>query len=156
MVSQVDDQDYDELIKHKWNCNRDVRSGNYYVTKSVKVFLPDGSYVSRKFGLPQFLLGVPEKGIQIDHKNGITTDNQRHNLRLCTQSENLCNRAKFKGKSSVYKGVTISKKGVIRGQIRAGNVNHHLGAFKTEIEAAKAYNDAALKFFGEFASLNTF
>jgi hypothetical protein len=57
--------------------------------------------------------------------------------------------------SSIYKGVYwntgcnkwLAKIGVNRKRI-------HLGVFACEKEAAKAYNRAAIKYFGEFARLN--
>ena len=38
--------------------------------------------------------------------------------------------------------------------MRAHGKNHYMGVFKTEIEAAKAYDEKALEMFGEFAGLN--
>ena len=40
------------------------------------------------------------------------------------------------------------------GQIRVNYKKHHLGSFKNPKDAALAYNKAAIKYFGKFASLN--
>lgn len=105
----------------------------------------------------------------VDHKNRDKKDNRKINLRLCTPSENQKNK-KSTGKSR-YLGVKISistskyinSKGEIIiyksplrfvAQISIDGKQRYLGTFKTEIEAAKKYNELAIKHHGEFANLN--
>lgn len=92
----------------------------------------------------------------IDHKNGDTLDNRRDNLRKCTPMQNTWNRRSFKGSSSKFKGVSA-----VRGRpqykyaIMVNGVSYR-GYGQNEIEAAKKYNELAIKYHGEFARLNQF
>ena len=100
------------------------------------------------------LIMNPEKGIQVDHRNHNGLDNTRKNLRLCTSSQNhgnIRNLYKTDKSKSVYKGVDWS---MSHSRWRARIANKHIGRFREEIEAAKAYDRAALAMFGEFANLN--
>jgi len=92
----------------------------------------------------------------IDHINCNALDNRRANLRIVTRMQNAKNRSKSKKKcSSVYKGVHWNKSGKKWGaMIRANRKPIYLGYFTDEIEAAKAYDEAAKKYHGEFACLN--
>jgi len=97
------------------------------------------------------------KGTLVDHENGDSLDNRRANLRFATPAQNTYNRPKIRGKTaSKYIGLyfikEIKKWGArIRYQ---GKKRIYLGSFKTQIEAAKAYDEAAKKYHGEFARLN--
>lgn len=92
--------------------------------------------------------------IKVDHINGNKLDNRRVNLRRCTQTENNRNVAPY-GKASKYKGVSLFKRdNVWVAQITVNYKHINLGRYTTELQAAKAYNEAALKHFGEFAWLN--
>ena len=95
-------------------------------------------------------------GQEIDHRDGDGLNNQRFNLRYCTDSENHANQHhKMAGCSSHYKGVGWYKAtGKWRAVITVDYIFVHLGYFDSESDAAHAYNTAALKFFGEFARLN--
>ena len=91
----------------------------------------------------------------IDHIDGNKLNNCKTNLRLCTVSENMCNRKKL------GEGITASKfKGVRRAGTKWTAVcqkekkRYRLGTFDTEIEAAKAYNDKAKELHQGFALLN--
>jgi hypothetical protein len=95
--------------------------------------------------------GSLPKPRSIDHINGIPSDNRIANLRMCTPSLNAVNRA-TKSKTG-YRGVSIRGKS-IQVHIRANGVGHYLGAYPTLIDAARAYDTAAKKHFGEFARLN--
>lgn len=98
----------------------------------------------------------------IDH-NGL--NNQRCNLRKCTKQQNNRNRNKVvtQRNTSQYKGVSIhiqynsTKEPTVswRAKIKSTNKKGtHIGLFKTEIEAATAYDNAAKIYHGEFAGLN--
>lgn len=87
---------------------------------------------------------------EIDHINGVKSDNRIDNLRSCTKSQNMANVGKRSGTSSSYKGVSWHKrynKWTVAARI-------HLGNFDSEEDAAKAYDKAVSKIHGEFARLN--
>jgi len=102
----------------------------------------------------------PEPGIWVDHINGDRLDNRRANLRRCNRRQNAGNSFKNKADSasphhSQYKGVTrLNREERERNYWAAYCAGRYVGMYATEIEAARAYDDAARKHFGEFARLN--
>jgi len=99
----------------------------------------------------------PPKGMDIDHLSGDTLDNRRTNLRVCTRSQNCMNRIAKRNGRSAFKGVHFLRyktTNYIQAQIRVNGRLIHLGTFKTQEDAARAYDEAARTHFGEFARLN--
>ena len=91
----------------------------------------------------------------LDHKDKNPGNNKKDNLRPCTPSQNIANREGFKNKSSVFKGVNWNKsRRKWRSHIKILGKQFYLGSFDKELDAAKAYDKAAFKYFGEFAVLN--
>jgi hypothetical protein len=93
--------------------------------------------------------------LEIDHINKNRLDNRKKNLRFCTRSENLYNKTTNKNNTSGYKGVVWDnqrRKWCASISIERRRIN--LGFFQNKEEAAKVYNEAALKYHGEFASVN--
>lgn len=92
-----------------------------------------------------------EKDQKVDHKHRDPLDNRACSLRFATKSQNAANAKKrnCRNVTSIYKGVSWDK-----GAWSATIVRSYIGRFRSEIEAAKAYNAAALERFGEFARLN--
>ena len=94
-------------------------------------------------------------GMQIDHINGNGLDNRKVNLRLCNSSQNQRNARKRKSGTSRFKGVDWHKESKKwRARICVNRKRIHIGRYKSEFEAAQAYDKKAIELFGEFASLN--
>lgn len=92
---------------------------------------------------------------EIDHMNGDKADNRIGNLRVASRIENNRNRKSHSGGSSKYCGVNwkaAARKWVAA--IRIDGKRLHLGYFTDELEAARAYDAAAIKHHGEFANIN--
>jgi hypothetical protein len=109
--------------------------------------------------LHRLIMNCP-KGMVVDHINGDTLDNRKSNLRICSKLENQYNQKKHKGnRHSKYKGVTFRKELKTKpweAFIYNNYKSTRIGYFKTEREAAEAYNKAALEVYGSFAKLNEF
>lgn len=134
--------DYEKLMQHKWR----ILSPPEYAVRQV---------TRRRFIYMHNEIMQPQPGFIVDHKDHCGLNNTRKNLRIATRSQNTCNNKKSRGQTSRYKGVCVSKeKGKFRATIMSNGKRIHLGYFKNEIDAAKAYDAAARKYHGDFAVLN--
>lgn len=107
--------------------------------------------LSRKIGRPL------RTGEQADHIDGNKLNNRRSNLRVASHGENQRNRSapQKNNRSSKYKGVCWDKiNGLWLVQLNSNGVHHFGGRFSDEDQAALSYDALALKYHGEFASLN--
>lgn len=146
-VALVDDKDYQRLSVHSWHTWRST-SGVFYARRTTK----NPSRVT--ILMHQEVIGKPEAGLEIDHKDRDGLNNQRSNLRFVTHSENMMGQKTIKG-TSRFKGVSWrASSNKWRALIRVGGRLNHLGYFTDEEDAARAYDAAALEHFGEFARLN--
>jgi len=141
--AKVNDADYKKLSELKWNFD-----GKYAVR-------PNGVYMHRVvMGLPR----KKENNLEVDHINGDQLDNRKKNLRVCNHQQNRANSKLQANNTSGFKGVHLSnetyrkKKWVVEFKLNGQKI--YLGRYLTKEEAAKAYNKAAIKFYGEFARLN--
>jgi hypothetical protein len=102
------------------------------------------------------LIARPAEGQEVDHINCDGLDNRRSNLRVCSHAQNLANqRHQERETYSRHKGVTYDKRrGKWLAQAKARKIHYNLGTFKSEDDAARAYNAFAVNAFGEFARLN--
>ncbi len=140
----VDEIDRPIVEKYRWHAAN--FNGKWYAKRSF----PKGKTIY----LHRVILNALDSLI-VDHINGDGLDNRRCNLRLTDKSGNVFHSAPIKNGTSIHKGIYFNralKKWHAR--IRCHGIRYHLGYFKSENEAAQAYNEKALVFFGEFAWLN--
>lgn len=143
LFALVDDEDYETVAPHGWYANQP--HGAHYTTYARATI--NGRHVR------MHRLILPDVS-RIDHRNGDGLDNTRKNLRVSTRSQNGANQHRTCG-SSGYRGASWDwESGRWRAQITKDGHTYHLGRFESEEEAARAYDVAALRMHGEFASPN--
>jgi len=147
----VDDEDFEELNQYRWRANWCEGTKSFRATRD----LPKDAKGKRYSVFMHRHIMNPDSDLQIDHINHDTLDNRKCNLRIVTVSENAMNRKKRDDLSSKFKGVHWQRtRKKWRTRIKCKGIYISLGYFTDEIEAAKAYDIAARKHFGEFALLN--
>jgi hypothetical protein len=152
LVTLVDIDDYDFLNQFKWQASKRKDGAAFYASRCAW----DKDLKRQKtVTMTRVIMGVTDSRVFVDHISGNTLDNRKVNLRTCTYAENCRNRSKQKNNSSGFKGVSF-KRPTNRwvAQIMVNGNYIHLGYFFTLEEAAAKYNEAALKYHGEYARLN--
>jgi hypothetical protein len=145
----VEPEDFEELNKYKWYA---VNGGHtFYAVRPGY----NENYKRTTIKMHRQIMR-PARDKYVDHINHNGLDNRRENLQCVTPEQNSWNRKKEKvGGSSKYTGVRwCEHRKKWRASIRRNGAKEHLGYFDSEIEAAKAYDEAAKLFRGRFAVLN--
>lgn len=141
----VDDCDFGYLSRFRWYAWKSNQSKTFYARCYAR---DSGAKDQVKLYMHRLVLpGVRE----VDHINGNGLDNQLHNLRPATRSEQMHNLKRRSDNTSGFKGVSASRSGK---RWYARCKRKYLGRFATPIQAARAYDIAAIAMFGSFARLN--
>jgi formylglycine-generating enzyme required for sulfatase activity len=139
----VSPEDYQKLSQQPWQL-WETESNKCY---AVQYFGKKIIYMHRQ------IMNAP-CGKIVDHKDRNGLNNTKQNLRLATRSQNNCNTMHRRG-SSKYRGVSREKEtGKWKCKICFNGICIYLGLFEAEEDAAKAYDEAAKIYHGEFAVLN--
>lgn len=138
----VDDDIFDYLSQWTW---RYQNAGHGYAGRG------EGR---RMVLMHRVIMNAPE-GVEVDHRDNDGLNCQRHNLRLATHAQNMCNRLKNRRGTSQYKGVFWTP-GIQKWRVMVySNYKQiRLGCFADELEAARAYDAKAKELHGDFARLN--
>lgn len=156
-VASVDDGNFEWIAENKWRA-KNTAWGFYAIrdlphTKDGRPRKQLRMHVviwEHHYGIP-----VPE-GYTVDHIDRNPLNNQIDNLRLATSAQQQHNQGPRKTNTSGYKGVSLDKR-CQKYRVRITDIDGEeifLGYFEDRVEAARAYDMTAIRYYGEFAVLN--
>lgn len=141
-----DFEDWNELKQFKWYSNKAPNC--YYIRAELR------NSKHQHIEMHQMIMGKSDLH-DINHKDHNGLNCRRNNLEFATYQQNAAYALKRRDNKSGFKGVGWrSDLKLWRARITVFRKIIHLGHFENIIDAAKAYNEAAVKYFGKFAVLN--
>jgi hypothetical protein len=144
----VDEEDYPLVSQYRWSPRKAKHT--WYAGTVMR----DDDYEWMHVMMHRFILGLSPE-VLCDHNDGNGLNNRRNNLRPATSGQNAMNRRVRSNNTSGYRGVTwyqATRKW--NASLMCHGKRHHLGYFTDKVAAARAYDEAAVAFFGAFARLN--
>lgn len=147
----IDDADFELVSRLSWMLLRGRTGILYAVARHYY-----GENHRKTISMHRLIMGEHLRSVKIDHVDGNGINNQKHNLRRSTNSQNLCNRGKSRINTTGFKGVSPLKNRTkkFQSQIQVNNKSIHIGYFHTSIEAAFEWNKASRLYHGDFAYQN--
>ena len=151
LISIISDTQTEKLSKYKWSACLNKSTGLYYAVRHDR---------RRQHGMVMMhreILGLAKGDVRTgDHRNHDTLDNRDSNLRIATKSEQQWNKRVSRRNINGFKGISFHKRDKLyRAEINLGSLRVMcIGYFKDPATAARAYDAAALWFFGKFACTN--
>jgi hypothetical protein len=140
----VDDEDYERVSMFMWSANvtpYTVYGQRFSHDKKTSVMLH------------RFIMDAP-KGKDVAHLDNNGLNCQRYNMRITTRKLNSAGSPRRKGNKTGYRGVFKDHNRWVASIRGLDGKKMAIGRFNTAEEAAKAYNDHAKAYHGEFAILN--
>ena len=147
-VALVDDEDYEYLNQWKWSAH--CSNSRTFIARRTEHMGKN----SRTILMHRVIMNTPND-MEVDHKDHNGLNNQKYNLRNCTQAQNAKNTLSWG--EVPFLGVSIKRDrqySYIQARICTNGKAISLGTHKTFEDAARAYDEAAKKYHGEFANLN--
>lgn len=154
--AMVDDSDFVALNQYAWQFKRERDGINGYAVGRKYIGVRDGREIYDNYSMHRLLMDAP-KNMLVDHVNGNGLDNRRRNLRLCTKSENLCNRGPQKNNTSGHKNIVWHAQDKMwRVLLVKGGKKHDGGLFHDIEDAVKARDRLIKQVHGKFARTEAF
>ncbi|RYZ93611.1 MAG: hypothetical protein EOP06_00140 [Proteobacteria bacterium] len=146
----VDSEDVARLQNQNWSVQRGEGARLTFQTRARV----DGRLI--RMTLQRFLMRPSGADVASKRQGFDRLDYRKEALIIADMTEIKCRMAKTdRQMTSKYKGVSRCKNnGRWRASIRPQGMSFYLGEFECEREAARAYNRAALHYFGENAFQN--
>jgi hypothetical protein len=136
----VDAEDIDKISDRTWT----IANGGYPCAKFFGI--------KEKISLHNFIMGVNDSNVFVDHKDRDKMNNRKSNLRICTRAENALNYGTKSNNTSGFTGVYLIKRSNKWQAIITKNKKvYHLGCFDNYHDAVIARFEAEQKLYGEFA-----
>lgn len=167
-VALVDDEYFEYLNQFTWHAKE--FKNTFYAGRYV-CYREGGQKKKKYIAMHREIMGISDKSIHVDHRDFNGLNNQKYNLRICNKSQNgahikirktdfhtskyhgVCNKTRKRPNNPMTWKTYIAKECWVA-QINFNGKKINLGTYRTEIEAARAYDEAAKKYHGEFATLN--
>lgn len=148
LYALVDEDKFDLLNQHSWHASYQKKD-DCYLAKTI--------IDNKSISMHRFLLNITSAKLRVLHINNNKLDNRKENLKVLSGNSFNSTKKMQRYNKTGYKGVTeITRKEMTKykSQIMVNGKHINLGYYDTKEEAAREYNKAARKYFGELAYQN--